>query len=132
MHIEKGDKHDDYKFMPLKSTEYSYQKNVDGKNLNKTIIIHTERGYALLVLPYNYRINYSLLNRVVSDRSKKLNNLYEVHEIFPDYVHSTNAGNINMNDLPVYIFFVTDSPGQKECAYDAGNFLDVMVTSYKH
>ena len=132
IHIKKGNKPDTCKFLPLRIKKSLYQENADSNKLNKSIIINTESGYALLVLPSHYRINYNLLNKVVSERSKKLNNLYEVQEVFPDYVHYPNTRSINMNHLPVYIYFITYSSDEKESVYDAGNFIDVMVTNYKH
>jgi len=68
----------------------------------------------------------------VSERSIKMNNLEDVKKIFPDYVQSTNITAINLIDLPVYIYFITYSSDEKESVYDAGNFIDVMVTNYKH
>jgi hypothetical protein len=132
IHIKKGNKPVNCKFLPLRIKKSLYQKNTYSNKLNKFITINTESGYALLVLPSHYRINYDLLKKVVSERSKKLNNLYEVQEVFPDYEYNSNIGSININNLPVYIYFITYSPDDKESVYDAGNFIDVMVTNYKH
>ena len=132
IHIKKGNKPDKCKSLPLRIKKSLCQENTDSNKLNKSIIINTESGYALLVLPSHYRINYNLLNKVVSERSKKLNNSYEVQEVFPDYVHCSNTRSINMNHLPVYIYFITYSSDGKENVYNAGNFIDVMVTNYKH
>ncbi len=132
IHIEKGNKPDNCKFLPLRIKKSLYQKNAYRNKLNKTIIINTESGYALLVLPSHYRINYDLLNKVVAERSIKLNNLEDVIKIFPDYEYNSNIGSININNLPVYIYLITYSSDEKEIVYDAGNFIDVMVTNYKH
>lgn len=132
IHIKKGNKPDNCKFLPLRIKKSLYQENADSNKLNKSIIIYTESGYALLVLPSHYRINYNLLKKVVSERSIKMNNLEDVKKIFPDYVQSPNITAINLIDLPVYIYFITYSSDEKESVYDAGNFIDVMVTNYKH
>ena len=132
IHIKKGNKPDKCKLLPLRIKKSLYQKNTDSNKLNKSIIINTESGYALLVLPSYYRVNYNLLKKVVSERSIKLNNLEDVKKVFPDYVQSPNITAVNLIDLPVYIYFITYSPDDKESVYDAGNFIDVMVTNYKH
>jgi hypothetical protein len=132
IHIEKGNKPDNCKFLPLRIKKSLYQKNAYSNKLNKTIIINTESAYALMVLPSHYRINYNLLKKVVFERSIKMNNLEDVQKIFPDYVQSPNITAINLIDLPVYIYFSTYSSDEKESVYDAGNFIDVMVTNYKH
>jgi len=132
IHIKKENKPDNRKFLRLGLQKSLYQKNTDGNKLNKSIIINTESGYALLVLPSHYRINYHLLKEVVSERSIKMNNLEDVEKIFPDYEYNSNIESININNLPVYIYFITYSSDEKESVYDAGNFIDVMVTNYKH
>jgi len=132
IHIKKENKPDNRKFLRLGLQKSLYQKNTDGNKLNKSIIINTESGYVHLVLPSHYRINYNLLNKVVSERSIKMNNLEDVKKIFPDYVESPNITTINLIDLPVYIYFITYSSDENENVYDAGNFIDVMVTNYKH
>jgi hypothetical protein len=132
IHIEKVNKPDNCKLLPLRIQKSLYQKNAYSNKLNKSIIINTKSGYALLVLPHHYRINYSLLNKLVSERSIKLNNLEDVKKVFPDYVHSPNIRSFNTNDLPVYIYFATYSSDEKESIYDSGNFVDVMVNNYKH
>lgn len=132
IHIKKENKPDNCKFLPLGLQKSLYQKNTDGSKLNKSIIINTESGYALLVLPSHYRINYNLLNKVVAERSIKMSNLEDVKKIFPDYVHCSNIKSINMNYFPIYICFITYSSDGIENVYNAGNFIDVMVTNYKH
>ena len=132
IHIKKGNKPDKCKLLPLRIKKSLYQENTYSNKLNKFIIINTESGYVLLVLPSHYRINYNLLKKVVAERSIKLNNLEDVKKVFPDYVQSPNITAINLIDLPVYIYFITYSSDEKESVYDAGNFIDVMVTNYKH
>jgi len=132
IHIKKGNKPDKCKSLPLRIKKSLYQENTYSNKLNKSIIINTESGYVLLVLPSHYRINYNLLKKVVSERSIKMNNLEDVKKIFPDYVQSPNITAINLIDLPVYIYFITYSSDGKENVYNAGNFIDVMVTNYKH
>ena len=132
INIKKGNKPDKCKLLPQSIEKSLYQENTYSNKLNKSIIIYTESGYALLVLPSHYRVNYCLLNKVVSERSKKLDNLYEVQEVFPDYLHCPNTRSININDLPVYIYFITYLSDGKESVCEAGNFIDVMVTNYKH
>ncbi len=61
-----------------------------------------------------------------------MSNLENVKNIFPDYVHCSNIKSINMNYFPIYICFITYSSDGIENVFNAGNFIDVMVTNYKH
>lgn len=103
-----------------------------GRQLNRSIKIDTESGYAVLVLPADYRINYKLLKKAIYNKSHKLDNLFEVERIFPDYAHSPDIKHFDINKLPVYIYFENFDTNRYEDITDAGNFLDVMVSNYKH
>ncbi len=132
MHIEEVDKSDSSVFMPLGIEQSLCRKNAYIDKPRKSVVINTQSGYVLLVLPSNYRINYNLLSKVVSEESNKLNDLPQVQKIFPDYVTGANISASKISDLPVYICIVDKSSEQMESVCTAGNFLDVMTAIYKH
>ncbi|MEE9252260.1 MAG: YbaK/EbsC family protein [Thermodesulfobacteriota bacterium] len=108
--------------------EIAASTHIPGKELAKTVIVKTEDGYAMIVLPASRKINFNLLRKALAKKKLTLANEKEFENIFPDCELGAMPPFGNLYNLPVYVASTLSE--DKEIAFNAGTHTDVIKMSY--
>lgn len=103
--------------------------HVPGKELAKTVIVKTEEGYAMVVLPASRKINFEALKNVMSKKQVELAKEEEFEKMFPDCEVGAMPPLGNLYKLPVYV--ATALSEDEEIVFNAGTHTDVIKMSYQ-
>ena len=115
------------------STAYTAQEiaalvHVPGKELAKTVIVKSDDGYAMVVLPASRKINFDALKSVMSKNNVELAKEEEFEKMFPDCELGAMPPFGNLYDMPIYVAKTLSE--DEEIAFNAGTHTDVIKMSY--
>jgi Ala-tRNA(Pro) deacylase len=103
--------------------------HVPGKELAKTVIVRTEDGYAMVVLPASRKINFDILKNVMSTKQVELAKEEEFEKMFPDCEVGAMPPFGNLYNLPIYVAKALSE--DQEIVFNAGTHTDVIKMSYQ-
>ena len=110
------------------AAEVAQSAHVSGRDFAKTIVVHTEGGMALVVLPASRRIVLADLREMLSAGHVRLASEAEFRDLFPDCELGAMPPFGNLYGLPVY---VADSLAEEEeIAFNAGTHTEVIKMRY--
>lgn len=102
--------------------------HVPGKDLAKTVIVKSEDGYAMVVLPASRKINFDALKTVMSKNQVELAKEEEFEKMFPDCELGAMPPFGNLYNMPIYVAKALSE--DEEIAFNAGTHTDVIKMSY--
>ena len=109
--------------------ETAASAHVPGKELAKTVVVKTDEGYALVVLPACFKINLKDLRRAMSKKHVEIAEEKEFEKMFPDCEVGAMPPFGNLYSLPVYVAkTLTDD---EEIAFNAGTHTDMISMRYR-
>ena len=103
--------------------------HVPGKELAKTVIVKTEDGYAMVVLPASRKINFDTLKNVMSKKQVELAKEEEFEKMFPDCEVGAMPPFGNLYNMPIYVAKALAE--DEEIVFNAGTHTDAIKMSYK-
>lgn len=110
------------------AAEVAQSAHVAGRDFAKTIMVSTDAGMAMVVLPANRRIVLSDLRDMLQEPHVRLATEEEFRDLFPDCALGAMPPFGNLYGLPVY---VAESLAQEEeIAFNAGTHTEVITMRY--
>ncbi len=103
--------------------------HVPGKELAKTVIVKSEDGHAMVVLPASRKINFEALKNVMSKSRIELAEEDEFANMFPDCELGAMPPFGNLYNMPVYVAKALSE--DEEIVFNAGTHTDVIKMSYE-
>ena len=85
------------------SEELAHKLNVDPKKIAKTVIVRNDKGYAMIVLPGDKKINFNYLSNVFLSNKLELAKEFEIKSLFPDCELGAMPPFGNLYKIPVYV-----------------------------
>jgi Ala-tRNA(Pro) deacylase len=110
------------------AAEVAQSAHVSGRDFAKTIVVHTESGMALVVLPASRRIVLTDLREMLSAGHVRLASEAEFRDLFPDCEVGAMPPFGNLYGLPVYV--AESLADEEEIAFNAGTHTDVIKMRY--
>ena len=109
--------------------EVAQSTHMAGSDFAKTIVVSTDAGMAMVVLPANRKIVLSDLREMLGDQDLKLASEDEFISRFPDCELGAMPPFGNLYGLPVYVCqTLAEEP---EIAFNAGTHREVIKMSYQ-
>ncbi|HEY8993683.1 MAG TPA: YbaK/EbsC family protein [Lacunisphaera sp.] len=109
--------------------EVAQSAHVSGRDFAKTIVVSTENGMALVVLPASRRIVMSDLREMLLVPHVRLASEQEFRDLFPDCELGAMPPFGNLYGLPVYV--AESLAAEKEIAFNAGTHTEVIKMRYE-
>lgn len=109
--------------------ETAASAHVPGKELAKTVVVKTDEGYALVVLPACFKINLKDLRRAMSKKHVEIAEEKEFAKMFPDCEVGAMPPFGNLYSLPVYVAKTLSD--DEEIAFNAGTHTDMISMRYR-
>lgn len=110
------------------AAEVAQSAHVSGRDFAKTIVVHTESGMAMVVLPASRRIVLADLREMLSAGHVRLASEAEFRDLFPDCEVGAMPPFGNLYGLPVYV--AESLADEEEIAFNAGTHTDVIKMRY--
>jgi Ala-tRNA(Pro) deacylase len=110
------------------AAEVAQSAHVSGRDFAKTIVVHTESGMAMVVLPASRRIVLTDLREMLSAGHVRLASEAEFRDLFPDCEVGAMPPFGNLYGLPVYV--AESLADEEEIAFNAGTHTDVIKMRY--
>ena len=108
--------------------EVAQSAHVAGRDFAKTIVVSTENGFAMVVLPASRRIVLSDLREMLQVPHVRLATEQEFRDLFPDCELGAMPPFGNLYGLPVYV--AESLAGEEEIAFNAGTHTEVIKLRY--
>lgn len=108
--------------------EVAQSAHVAGRDFAKTIVVSTENGFAMVVLPASRRIVLSDLREMLQVPHVRLASEQEFRDLFPDCELGAMPPFGNLYGLPVYV--AESLAGEEEIAFNAGTHTEVIKMRY--
>ncbi len=109
--------------------ETAASAHVSGKELAKTVVVKTDEGYALVVLPACFKINLKNLKSAMSRNRVEIAEEKEFENMFPDCEVGAMPPFGNLYSLPVYVANALSD--DEEIVFNAGTHTDMIRMSYR-
>jgi len=109
--------------------EVAQSIHVSGRDFAKTIVVNTESGMALVVLPASRRIVMSDLREMMLVSHVRLASEQEFRDLFPDCELGAMPPFGNLYGLPVYV--AESLAEEEEIAFNAGTHTEVIKMRYE-
>ena len=109
--------------------EIAQSVHVSGRDFAKTIVVSTENGMALVVLPAARRIVMSDLREMLLVPHVRLASEQEFRDLFPDCELGAMPPFGNLYGLPVYV--AESLATEEEIAFNAGTHTEVIKMRYE-
>lgn len=113
----------------IKTRELAKNLDILEKEFVKAIIVQTEDGFVMTVVPYGQKVDLGLFKNASSKAKVKIANLEQVKTLFPDCEMGAIPPLGNLYKLPVYA-----SQALKKCheiVFHAGTYTDTIKMSYE-
>lgn len=109
--------------------ETAASAHVPGKELAKTVVVKTDEGYALVVLPACFKINLKNLRSAMARKRVEIAEEKEFEKMFPDCEVGAMPPFGNLYSLPVYVAKALSD--DEEIVFNAGTHTDMIRMSYR-
>jgi Ala-tRNA(Pro) deacylase len=109
--------------------EVAQSAHVSGRDFAKTIVVNTDSGMAMVVLPANRRIVMSDLREMLQVPHVRLASEQEFRDLFPDCELGAMPPFGNLYGLPVYV--AGSLTEEEEIAFNAGTHTEVITMRYE-
>lgn len=109
--------------------EVAQSAHVSGRDFAKTIVVCTEAGMALVVLPATRRIVLSDLREMMQVPHVRLASEQEFRDLFPDCELGAMPPFGNLYGLPVYV--AESLAAEREISFNAGTHTEVFKLRYE-
>lgn len=109
--------------------EVAESAHVAGRDFAKTIVVSTDAGMALVVLPANRRIVLADLREMLPAAQVRLATEQEFRDLFPDCELGAMPPFGNLYGLPVYV--AESLAEEEEIAFNAGSHTEVIKMRYE-
>ena len=110
------------------SEELAHKLDVHSKIIAKTVIIKNDKGFAMIVLPGDKKINFNYLKNIFLSNKLELATEKEIKKLFPDCEMGTMPPFCNLYKLPVYVAHSLSS--DFEIIFNAGTHSDAIKIKY--
>ena len=111
------------------ATETAESAHLSGRDFAKTVIVETDRGIAMAVLPANRKIVLSDLREMLGDPNLRLASEDDFIARFPDCELGAMPPFGNLYGLPVFV--AASLAEEPEIAFNAGTHLEVIKMAYE-
>jgi Ala-tRNA(Pro) deacylase len=108
--------------------EVAQSAHVAGRDFAKTIVVNTDFGLAMVVLPATRRIVLSDLREMLQTTHVRLATEQEFSDLFPDCALGAMPPFGNLYGLPVYV--AESLAEEEEIAFNAGTHTEVIKMRY--
>jgi Ala-tRNA(Pro) deacylase len=110
--------------------ETAHAEHVSERSFAKVVVLHSETGFLMAVLPANARVDLEEIREAFGSRHLRLATERELNELFPecDLGAMPPFGNGTLFEIPVY---VDSSMGGPEIFFNAGTHRDVVQMSMR-
>jgi Ala-tRNA(Pro) deacylase len=108
--------------------EVAQSAHVAGRDFAKTIVVCTDGGFAMVVLPATRRIVLSDLREMLQVPHVRLASEQEFRDLFPDCELGAMPPFGNLYGLPVYV--AESLAEEEEIAFNAGTHTEVITMRY--
>ncbi|MFZ5493738.1 MAG: aminoacyl-tRNA deacylase [Verrucomicrobiota bacterium] len=109
--------------------EVAQSVHVAGRDFAKTIVVCTEAGFAMVVLPATRRIVLADLREMLQVPHVRLATEQEFRDLFPDCELGAMPPFGNLYGLPVYV--AESLADEEEIAFNAGTHTEVIKMRYE-
>jgi Ala-tRNA(Pro) deacylase len=109
--------------------EVAQSAHVSGRDFAKTIVVNTDSGMAMVVLPANRRIVMSDLREMLQVPYVRLASEREFRDLFPDCELGAMPPFGNLYGLPVYV--AGSLTEEEEISFNAGTHTEVITMRYE-
>ena len=108
--------------------EAAQSEGLPGREVVKSVLVKTDSGFALAVLPSIHRINFTKLASALGARSAALASEAEMKKVFPDVEVGAEPPFGNLYNLPTVVEeHLTREP---EIVFEAGTHTDAVKMRY--
>lgn len=109
--------------------ELANELQVPEKDLAKTVIVKSDDGYAMIVLPASRKINLDYLKNAMGKKDIELADEAEFVNLFPDCELGAMPPFGNLYKIPVYVALRLSE--DDEIIFNAGTHSDAIKMSFK-
>lgn len=109
--------------------ELAHELHVPEKDLAKTVIVKSDDGYAMIVLPASRKINLDYLKNAMGKKDIGLADEAEFKNLFPDCELGAMPPFGNLYKIPVYVALSLSE--DDEIIFNAGTHSDAIKMSFK-
>jgi Ala-tRNA(Pro) deacylase len=109
--------------------EVAQSAHVSGRDFAKTIVVNTDSGMAMVVLPASRRIVMADLREMMLVSHVRLASEQEFRDLFPDCELGAMPPFGNLYGLPVYV--AESLAEEEEIAFNAGTHTEVIKMRYE-
>lgn len=82
--------------------QLAHAQHVTGEKVLKVVLLKSEEGYFLAILPATYRVDFSLLKRLTGKKEIRLGTESEIRQLFPDCEIGALPPFSDLYHLPIY------------------------------
>lgn len=111
------------------SQELAAVQHVPGKSLAKVVILKTQDGYVMAVLPACYSLLLKKLKKILRAKTLRLAKENEIGNLFPDCEIGAMPPFGNLYEMPVYVD--ESMSGVEDMVFEAGNHTHTIRMKYK-
>lgn len=104
--------------------EIAASLHIPGNELAKSIIVKVDDGFAMVVLPASYRINFEMLKNVLGKKKVSLASEEDFKSLFPECEIGAMPPFGNLYDVPVYM--AESLLADDEIFFNAGTHTEVI------
>ncbi len=108
--------------------EVAQTQHVPGREMAKAVLVKTDTGFALAVLPAVSRVNFAKLAKVLGAKSAVLAGEGDLAKIFPDVEVGAEPPLGNLYNLPTAVDESLAS--EPEIVFQAGTHVDTVKMKY--
>ena len=109
--------------------EIAATAHIHGKQVAKTVIVKTDKKYAMAVLPANYRVDIQRLKKAVGVRKAEIASEEEFAELFPGCALGAMPPFGNLYDMDVWVD--RSLTEDEEIVFNAGSHTELVKLSYE-
>ena len=104
--------------------EIASVEHLPAREVAKTIVVHSEGGYAVFVIPGNKLVDFQEVHHDLGFHQLRMVTEYELHKLFPDCELGAMPPVGALYDLPVYLD--VSLVEERLIAFNAGTHRDVI------
>ena len=108
--------------------EVAQKQHVPGREMVKAVLVKTDRGFALAVLPSTRRINFAKLAKALGAKSATLASEAEMAQVFPDVEIGAEPPFGNLYNIPTVV--EERLAKEPEVVFQAGTHTDTVKMAY--
>jgi len=111
------------------ASEIAASAHIKGQELAKTVIVKTDGGFAMAVLPASFHVNFDLLKEATGRGSVTLAREEEFKAMFPDCPVGAMPPFGNLYDMEVFV--AERLTEDEEIAFNAGSHTELIRMAYR-